>query len=103
MKVVWSPLAIERAVEQARFIAEDKPGAARKWLGGLFAAAGGLARFPHLGRVVPELARETFRELDFGGYRLIYRVEARRITILTVRHSRRLLDLGELGQKPIPE
>jgi len=38
LKVIWSPLAIDRAVEQARVIAEDKPGAAERWLEGVFAA-----------------------------------------------------------------
>jgi plasmid stabilization system protein ParE len=98
MKVVWSPLAVERAVEQARYIAADKPGAARKWLAGLFAAAGRLATFPRLGRKVPELGLEDFRELDYEGYRVIYRLEARRVTVLTIRHSRRLLDPRELSE-----
>jgi plasmid stabilization system protein ParE len=97
LKVTWSPLAIERAVGQAQYIAGDKPGAARKWLTGLFAATGKLSRFPELGRIVPELALPDFREIDFGGYRIIYRIEARRISVLTVRHGRRLLDLAELG------
>jgi toxin ParE1/3/4 len=37
LKVIWSPLAIDRAVEQAKHIARDNPGAAEKWLKGLFA------------------------------------------------------------------
>ncbi len=97
MRVVWSPLAIERAVEQARYIARDKPGAAQRWLTGLFASTGKLSRMPRLGPVVPELGLPDFRELDYHGYRVIYRAEPRRISILTVRHGRRLLDLGELG------
>ena len=100
MKVVWSPLAIERAVEQARYIARDKPDAARRWLRGLFASTGKLSRFPHLGRIVPELGLPDFRELDFCSYRVIYRLEPRQVSILTVRHGRRLLDPSELGSGP---
>lgn len=96
MKVVWSPLAIERAVEQALYIAADKPGAAEKWLSDLFATVDGLVEFPNVGRVVPELDQPDFRELDFGGYRVIYRLEAKQASVLTVRHGRRLLDLDEL-------
>lgn len=103
MNVVWSPLAIERAVEQALHIARDKPGAARSWLLGLFARTARLSALPRLGRIVPELSLPDFRELDIGGYRVIYRVTARQVSILTVRHGRRRLDLSELKSKAGPE
>lgn len=98
MRVAWSPLAIERAVEQARHIAADKPAAAEKWLNGLFDSTDPLARFPRQGRVVPELALPEFRELDYKGYRVIYRLEPKQVSVLTVRHGRRLLDLSELAE-----
>jgi plasmid stabilization system protein ParE len=100
VKVIWSPLAIDRAVEQAEYIARDKPGAARRWLSGLFVSVAKLSTLPRMGRVVPELASPEFREIDDHGYRVIYRLEGRTISILTVRHGRRLLDLGELGGGP---
>jgi len=96
LKVIWSPLAIDRAVEQARYIAKDNPGAAEKWLKGLFAAARQLERLPRLGRMVPEWENSEFRELSYGRYRIIYRIEAQQLSILTVRHSSRLLDPTEL-------
>jgi plasmid stabilization system protein ParE len=96
LNVIWSPLAIDRAVEQAHFIAQDKPGAAAKWLEGLFAATESLAELPRLGRKVPELKKEDHRELSYGNYRIIYRIDASQISVLTVRHSRRLLDPAEL-------
>lgn len=96
MKVVWAPRAIERAVEQARFIAADKPEAGRKWLVGLFASVAQLAKFPQLGRQVPELGRIDLREIEFHGHRVIYRVEKRQVSILTVRHGRRLFDASEV-------
>ena len=96
MKVIWSPLAIDRAVEQAHVIAQDKPGAATRWLDGLFDATEALADLPRLGRKVPELKKEDHRELSYGNYRIIYRIDARQISVLTVRHKRRLLDPAEL-------
>jgi plasmid stabilization system protein ParE len=96
LKVIWSPLAIDRAVEQARYIAKDNPGAAEKWLKGLFVAAEQLERLPRLGRMVPEWENSEFRELSYGRYRIIYRIEAQQLSILTVRHSSRLLDPTEL-------
>ena len=96
MKVVWSPLAIERAAEQAEYISQDKPDAARRWLAGLFAAAGKLSKFPRTGRVVPEIGRPEIREVAFGGCRIVYHLGPGQVAILTVRHARRLLDKGEV-------
>jgi plasmid stabilization system protein ParE len=97
LKVRWSPLAVDRAVEQARRIAEDKPGAAERWIEGLFAAAEGLGRLPRSGRAVPEMKSLDLREISYGAYRVIYRIEAGQVSVLTVRHSRRLLDPTELN------
>lgn len=97
MKVVWSPLALERAIEQAEYIAQDKPEAARRWLDELFASTAKLAEFPRSGRKTPELEDPAFREVQHGSYRVIYRIEADQVSILTVRHSRRLLDQRELS------
>ena len=61
MRVIWSPLAIERAADAAAFIAIDSPAAARRWVDGLFEAAAALSKMPERGRRVPELARaESF-------------------------------------------
>lgn len=98
MTVVWSPLAIERLLEAAAFIARDKPEAAERWAVDAFAAVERLAELPRSGQVVPELAREDVRELVYGSHRLIYRVAAERVLILTVRHGRQRLDESELGE-----
>jgi plasmid stabilization system protein ParE len=96
MKVVWSRLAIKRAYEEARFIAEDKPEAALQWLDALFDSTDRLATFPESGAIVPELALPEFRQLLFRSHRVIYRVEAKRVAILTVRRTNRRLDISEL-------
>jgi plasmid stabilization system protein ParE len=97
MRVVWAPLAIERAGEAAAYIAKDNPTAARRWVDDLFAAVTTLARLPGRGRRVPELPRADVRELLFGNYRVIYRIEARRVAVLTVRHLRRRFDPDEVA------
>ena len=101
MKIVWSPLAIERAYEAAAFIAADKPEAALRWLDGLFKAVDRLERFPESGRVVPEIGMAEYREIVYGrAYRVIYRIEKSRLSILTVRNFAQLLDPSELGPGP---
>jgi plasmid stabilization system protein ParE len=96
MKILWSPLALGQVQEIAEHIAHDKPGAARRWAEGVFRVADHLASSPKRGRVVPEIGREEIRELLHGNYRIIYRVEEGSVSILTVRHGRRLLDKREI-------
>jgi plasmid stabilization system protein ParE len=88
MKIVWSPLAIERAYEAATYIAQDKPEAALAWLDGLFASTDRLERFPRSGRIVPEIGSDEYREIIYRrAYRVIYRVEKSQVSILTVHHT----------------
>ena len=97
MKIVWSPLAIERAYETAAYIAGDKPQAALAWLEGLFEATDRLERFPESGRVLPEIGRTEYREIVYRhAYRIIYRVEKSSVSILTVRNFAQELDESEL-------
>lgn len=95
MRVIWSPHAVERVAEIAAFIAADRPDAARRWVEELFDAANSLAAFPEQGRNVPELHQFDYRELLFGQYRVIYRLERTKVNIITVRHGRRLFDASE--------
>jgi len=96
LRVIWSPLAVERAYEEARHIARAKPGAALIWLEGLFDSTDRLAEFPQSGRIAPEIGVPEYRELIYKSHRVIYRVQDKSVAILTVRRSRRLLDLSEL-------
>jgi len=90
LKVIWSPLAIEKLEVIAKYIALDKPSAADKWVNDVFDRADLLASQPKLGREVPELLGSNFREVVFGNYRIIYNV-GNEVNILTVRNSRQLL------------
>jgi toxin ParE1/3/4 len=97
VKVIWSPLAIERAYEAAAHIAEDKPGAALSWIEGLFKATDRLELFPESGRVVQEIGLSDYREIVYRSHRVIYRVEKSQVSILTVRNFAQLLDQTEIG------
>lgn len=101
MKIVWSPLAVERAHEAATLIAADRPEAALHWLERLFEVTDRLAMFPESGRVVPEIGLPDFREVVYRkAYRVIYRVEPTRVSILTIRNFAQVLDERELGSIP---
>lgn len=95
MRIVWSPLALERVEDIARYIAEDNPDAAVRWVEDLFATVERLADFPESGRMVPEVGSPRIRELIFGTYRVIYSVKDQ-VDVLTVRRSSQLLRMSEI-------
>jgi toxin ParE1/3/4 len=88
MRIVWSPLALERVEEIARVIGADRPAASVQWVRSVFARVAQLREHPESGRMAPELTRPEIRQLPLPPYRIIYRVEAGRILVLTVRHGR---------------
>jgi len=97
LKLIWSPLAIERAYEEARHIAADKPNAALHWLDGLFEATDRLEHFPDSGRVVPEIGLPEYRELVYRkSHRVVYRRDSNAVYILTVRRFKQQLDASEI-------
>ena len=96
MKIVWSPLALERVGEIADFIAQDSAAAAKRWAESVFAKVERIEKFPTSSRSVPEIKRPDIREIIHGNYRIIYRVRQKQIAILTVRHGKRKLPKDEV-------
>jgi len=96
MKIIWSPLAIDRVSEIAAYIAQENPTAAEKWVDTVFRKVEDLQDFPESGRVVPETENKAIREMIYGNYRLIYRLEEKRISVLTVRHGKQILPVDEI-------
>ncbi len=99
MRVIWSPRALMRVVEIGRYIAADRPAAARTWALALFERAATLSGHPRRGRRVAEVGRDEIREVIQGDYRLICRIEAKRLVVLTVRHGRQQWDPAEVGDE----
>jgi toxin ParE1/3/4 len=96
MKIIWSPLAIDRASDIAHYIAKDKPSAAEKWVDTVFLKVEQLVSSPEIGRKVPEINDGRFRELIYGNYRSIYRIEEGQISILTIRHGKQILPITDI-------
>ncbi len=96
MKIVWSPLAVERASEIVGYIAQDKPMAAEKWIHTVFSKVEQLRSNPEIGRIVPEINDRQFRELIYGNYQIVYHIEAKQISILTIGHGKQMLPIDEI-------
>jgi len=97
VRIIWSPLSLERVAEIADYIARDNLTAAERWVDGIFKLAEPLEDLPKLGRIVPEIERDDFREVIKGNYRIIYRVKPEQVSILTVRHGKQILPLEEIS------
>ncbi len=96
MKITWSPLAVERVSEIAEYISLDSPTVASLWVDDIFEKVEILQTFPEIGRNVPEIKNQRFRESIFGNYRIVYHLNKADISILSVRHSRQILPTNEL-------
>jgi toxin ParE1/3/4 len=99
MKIVWSPLALDKLSDIADYIALDKPTASLNWIETVFAEVEKLYSFPESGRKVPELKNDQYRELIIGNYRVIYKQIKSEIQILTVRNFKQLLTPKNLSKE----
>jgi addiction module RelE/StbE family toxin len=99
MRIIWSPFAIERIIEIAKYITNDNPVAAEKWVNSVFNAVKRLEDFPESGRMVPEIQKREFREIISGNYRIVYRLYNKEIRILTIRHGKQILPPEDFREK----
>lgn len=78
------------------YVAQDDPDAAWRLVSSTLERVGALSEFPFLGRVVPELGMEPYRELLIEPLRVIYLVEPERVTVLSVLHQARFLTPNDI-------
>ena len=100
MRIIWSPLAVERMEEISDYIAHDSPAAAGTWIDAVFHKVGLLSDNPDMGRIVPEVESASICELVFGNYRIVYRRAVHSVTVLTVRSFRQILPVQEITHDP---
>ena len=89
--VRWSKGASADLKAINRYIARDKPLAAKSWVRRIARCADLAAEMPLAGRVVPEFGRRDVREVFLRSYRIMYRVESDGIFVLTVFEGHRLM------------
>jgi plasmid stabilization system protein ParE len=93
MKVVWTENAIRHLQNLHDYIAANSPIYAKRMVGRITRRTEQIADHPFSGRKVPEYDVENVRELIEPPYRIIYRVNAKKIEILGVVHGARLLKI----------
>jgi toxin ParE1/3/4 len=87
--VVWAESAQAALDEVVTYIAQDSRDQAIRVLIRALEAAASLETFADRGRVVPELHEPDLRELFVFRYRLMYRVAADEVRIVTFVHGAR--------------
>jgi len=88
-KVIWAYAAEEDLEAAASYIHRDSPVYAASFIDRALEAGRSLDEFAERGRMVPELGDSSIREIFVYSYRLVYRIEDDRISILALIHGRR--------------
>jgi toxin ParE1/3/4 len=91
VRVHWTARARARLAAICKYIAKDSPQAAAQIELRLLLRSRQMGEFPRAGRMVLDYERDDIRELIEGNYRLIYRIKAEQVDVLTVMHTAQLL------------
>ena len=87
-KVVIDPKARDDLLDIHRFIAEDNPVAAARWIGVLEDAIASLATMPARVPLRDDL-RKGYRVMPVGAYLIFFRIVGDEVQIMRVLHSAR--------------
>ena len=96
MKVAWSYVALGNLIEANKYIACENPDAARNLIIDIYEAGNKIGAFPEKGRMVPEKRRKNIREVFCHEYRIIYKIESKRIFIVAVRHMKQQIKKNDI-------
>jgi len=88
-KVIWSPTALKDIDSIAEFIARDSVDRAALFVLRLMDAADRLQDFSLSGRIIPEMNNPSCREIIYGAYRIMYRIENDDVWITGIVHGAR--------------
>jgi plasmid stabilization system protein ParE len=97
--LIWTEPALADLDAIADYIALDKPSAARLLVERVFRHIEQLAEFPESGSRPQELPRSPFRQIVEPPCRVFYRFDGKRVVILYVMRSERLLRRRHLVQR----
>lgn len=92
-RVIWSDEAVNDLDRISQFVSRDSGAYARAIIRRILERTRRLESFPRMGRVVPEVGDEDFRELLVYNFRVIYRIEGTTVTIAGVAHGKQSLGL----------
>jgi plasmid stabilization system protein ParE len=88
-KVIWTTKAVEQVEQIGSFIENDSPFQAHRVVQLIIKETRKLREHPRIGKMIPEVQEDRYRELRVFSYRILYE---NRIAIVGVVHGYRLFD-----------
>lgn len=98
MKIIWTKSAFLNLESIKNYISQDSEYYAVELIEKIFGAVEKLSAFPRLGREVPEIKKENIREIIYGNYRILYRIDIEVLHIIAIIHAAR--DLTQIKLNP---
>ena len=92
-EVKWSLQSLEDLKEICTYIAQDSLYYAKVTNDKILELVDHLRHFPEIGKNVTESSDKTVKEIVYKNYRIIYQVKNQCVEIITLIHSRRILNL----------
>lgn len=102
MKLEWSARSRRDLLAIGDRIVADNPPAALAFVERLRSRAMTAVRFPQSGRIVPEVQDPAIREFIEGNYRIVYRLKAQVVSVLTIFEGHQLLRAEAIVHNPPP-
>lgn len=91
MVVIWSHRSLEDLLSIREYISISNPINGENFVSVLLNSVEyRLEQFPYYGRKILELNQENYREIIYGNYRAMYKIEEKQISVITIRNSSQL-------------
>lgn len=87
--VRWAQVAVDELQAIHDYVADDSTDRAADLIAGIVLKAGDLAEFAESGHIVEEIGDPSIRETPCNSYRIVYRVTATDVSILSILHGAR--------------
>ena len=92
-EVIWTIKAVDQVEQIGLFIEKDSAFQARRVVQLIIKETRKLRAHPRIGKMIPEVEQDRYRELRVFSYRIFYKIlDEDRIAIVGVVHGRRLFD-----------
>lgn len=88
-QIAWTKKSLKDLKAINDYISLDSVFYATRFINKLITRVDQLIEFPESGRVIPEKSDPEIRELIEGNYRIFYRLQKEKITILRIHNSAR--------------
>ena len=91
VQIIWTKRVITDLDSIGKYIAIDSENAAQKFVQELIKKADSLINYPEKGRSIPEKIAGNYRQVLHKNYRIIYKLNKKKVIISSVYHQKKLL------------